>query len=147
MIVITNQPAVARGLIDEPGLRRIHDRLDVLFAEAGAPLDAIYYCPHHPETHHPEANDPRYRKLCECRKPNIGMLTRAARDFGVNLARSFMVGDSTRDVQTAKNAGCRGVLVKTGAGGNDGRFAARPDAVCPDVLAAAEWIVEQARAK
>src|SRR5207247_1531065 len=68
VIVATNQPAVARGLVDEAGLARIHDRLKTLFAVEGAPLDEIYYCPHHPETNHPEANDPRYRKDCECRK-------------------------------------------------------------------------------
>jgi histidinol-phosphate phosphatase family protein len=147
VIVATNQPVVARGLIDEPALARIHDRLKSLFAAEGAPLDEIYYCPHHPETNHPEANDPRYRKDCECRKPKTGMLQQAAEDFGIDLARSYMVGDSTRDVQTARNAGCGAVLVKTGAGGKDGRFGVLPDAVCADVLEAAEWIAAKAAAR
>ncbi|MCX5789061.1 MAG: HAD family hydrolase [Elusimicrobia bacterium] len=147
VIVVTNQPAVARGLIDEPTLARIHERLKALFAEKGAPLDALYYCPHHPETHHPEASDPRYRRECECRKPGTGMLRRAADEFGIDIARSFMVGDSTRDVMTARNAGCMGVLVKTGEGGRDAKFDVRPDAVCDDILAAAEWIAARAGAK
>ena len=147
VIVVTNQPAVARGLIDEPALARIHERLKGLFAEQGAPLDEVYYCPHHPETHHPEANDPRYRRECECRKPKTGMLRRAADDFGIDIARSFMVGDSTRDIMTARNAGCAAVLVKTGAGGKDAKFDVRPDFFCDDIVAAAEWIAAKAAAK
>ncbi|MFH1724577.1 MAG: HAD family hydrolase [Elusimicrobiota bacterium] len=142
LIVVTNQPVVARDLVDEEGLGRIHRRLEELLAGEGASLDAIYYCPHHPETHHPEAADPRYRRVCGCRKPKPGMLLAAAERFGVDLARSFMVGDSTRDVGAARAAGCRAVLVRTGSGGADGTCPdARPDATVDDLAGAADWIL------
>lgn len=144
VVIVTNQPVVARGLIDEAGVRRIHDKLEKILAADGASVDAIYYCPHHPEKSHPEANDPKYRRDCECRKPKPGMLIEAARRFGVDMARSFMIGDTTRDMLTARNAGCRAVLVRTGYGGKDELFNAKPDAVCADVAAAAEWIAGQA---
>lgn len=141
VVVTTNQPVVARGLVDEAGLSLIHKRLEEALAEGGASLDAVLYCPHHPEPGHPEAADPRYRRDCACRKPKTGMLLEAARRFGIDIKHSFMVGDSTRDVQTAKNAGCKAILVRTGIGGKDGKFAAEPDVVCDDIASAADWIL------
>ncbi len=145
VVLATNQPVVARGLVDEEGLGRIHERLKALLKEGGAELDALYYCPHHPETHHPEASDPRYRRDCDCRKPKTGMLGAAARRLGIDISRSYFIGDSTRDIQTARNAGCRAVLVRTGNAGKDGRFPAKPDSICDDVLRAAEWVIEDSR--
>lgn len=144
LIVVTNQPVVARGLVDEAGLEKIHRRLEELLARRGARLDALLYCPHHPETRHPEAQDPRYRRECACRKPKTGMLQEAAERFGLSLPDSFLVGDRTADVQTARNAGCRAVLVQTGMAGKDGLFPeARPDATVADLPQAADWIVRQ----
>ncbi|MBI5201869.1 MAG: HAD family hydrolase [Elusimicrobia bacterium] len=141
VIIVTNQAGVARGFFDEPGLKRVHDKLEELFAAEGARFDAIYYCPHHPEKNHPEANDPKYRVDCDCRKPKPGMVLQAAERFGVDVARSFLVGDTTRDVLTARNAGCSALLVETGYGGKDGHFNVRPDATCPNLAAAADWIL------
>ncbi|MBI4347851.1 MAG: HAD-IIIA family hydrolase, partial [Elusimicrobia bacterium] len=90
VVVVTNQPVVARGMIDEPGLRRVHQRLEELFAAGGARFDAIYYCPHHPEKGHPEADDAVYRRECDCRKPKPGMVLDAASKFGVDVARSYL---------------------------------------------------------
>lgn len=145
-IMVTNQPVVARGLITEQALHAIHERLERLLGAEGAKFDAIYYCPHHPETHHPEAQDPRYRLECACRKPKTGMFKAAAERFAIEAGRSFMIGDSTRDILAARNFGCRPVLVRTGNAGKDGTFACDPEAVCDDVASAADWILAQGRA-
>jgi D,D-heptose 1,7-bisphosphate phosphatase len=144
LLLITNQPVVAREIVDEAGLVRIHDRLQALLAAEGAKLDGIYYCPHHPETHHPEAADPRYRRECECRKPKPGMILAAAKEFDINLGASFFVGDSTRDIAAATAAGCTPILVQTGCGGKDGVCQnVQPEAVVENMAEAAQWIIER----
>jgi D,D-heptose 1,7-bisphosphate phosphatase len=143
LLLITNQPVVARELVDEAGLARIHDRLQKLLQAEGVQLDKIYYCPHHPETHHPEASNPRYRRECECRKPKPGMILAAAKEFGVNLGASYFVGDSTRDIAAAMAAGCTPVLVKTGCGGADGVCPdAHPAIMVENMADASQWILE-----
>ena len=139
--IVTNQPVVARNLCTEEDVQRINDHLLSLLGREGAAVDAVFYCPHHPETGHPEANDPRYRIGCDCRKPNPGMLRQASEMFGIPPSNCFMIGDSTRDVLAGKNFGCRTVLVRTGGGGKDGKFKAKPDYVCEDLLSAAELVV------
>lgn len=124
VVLFTNQSGVARGLLDEPRLAEIHARLEELLAEEGAHLDLILYCPHHPEL-----GSPRYRRVCDCRKPAPGMLLEAQRRLGIDLARSWVVGDSRRDLEAGERAGVkRLVLVGTGKGeeerrlpGDDGR--------------------------
>ena len=140
-IVVTNQPVVARNLCSEEELCRIHEALgDLLFREAGARLDAVYYCPHHPETPHPDGN-PAYRIPCTCRKPNTGMLTRAAGEFGLDLARCILVGDTTRDMETGGRAGMTTLLVQTGYGGRDGKFQAKGHLTFRDLEEAVAWIL------
>jgi histidinol-phosphate phosphatase family protein len=112
-----------------------------MLADKGAHIDAVFYCPHHPETHHPEANDPKYRTECACRKPKTGMLEQASKRFGIPPARCFIIGDSSRDLQTGKNFGCKSILVLTGYAGKDGKFDARPDYVCAGLKEAAELVV------
>lgn len=142
LVLVTNQPVVARAIVDEAGLAAIHERLQALLAAEGVRLDGIFYCPHHPETHHPEAADPRYRRECNCRKPKPGMLLDAAGRLGIDLASSYMVGDSTRDIGAARAAGCSAVLVKTGCGGTDSICPdAKADAEVADISAAAKWIL------
>jgi len=145
LVVTTNQPVVARGLLDEAGLGRVHARLESLLGEEGATLDAVLFCPHHPEAHHPEAADPRYRRECECRKPKPGLLLEGARRFGLDLGSCYMVDDSTRDVAAGRAAGCRAaLLLKTGVAGGDGTCPdARPDAVLDNLEAAADWILQR----
>jgi histidinol-phosphate phosphatase family protein len=131
-IVVTNQPVVARNLCTEEELQGIHRALEeMLKKEAGARLDAIYYCPHHPEPH-PEGNR-RYRIACLCRKPRTGMIDQACRDFRLNPRRCVLIGDSTRDVQAGQNAGTKTFLVLTGHAGADGRFPAPPDETFQDL--------------
>ena len=129
VVIATNQPVVARGLCTEQDIETIHHYLRQELAKYDARVDAIYYCPHHPETHHPEASNPAYRRPCECRKPNIGMLQQAAHDLQISLKKSVMVGDSTRDILAGKNAGCTTILVRTGNAGKDKQYNAEPDYV------------------
>ena len=114
VIVISNQSGIARGLIKEEELARVNDKLIELLKETGACLDAIYYCPHHPDYgEHP------YRKLCDCRKPGSGMLKKAESEFGIDLKRSFVIGDRIVDIQTAYPVGAKSILVLTGYGQNE----------------------------
>lgn len=144
LVVITNQAVVARGLISEEELRAIHAEMERRLHEAGAPkLDAIYYCPHHPE-----ATLAEYRIVCDCRKPKAGAFHRAARELGIDLAASFMVGDRLTDVAAGAAAGCRTVFLETGRHADppivtngDWDQDCRPDCVCSDLQAAAQWIL------
>jgi histidinol-phosphate phosphatase family protein len=140
-IVVTNQPVVARGMCDIETVEEIHRKLETLLGKEGAYVDAIRYCPHHPDKGYPEEN-PAYKIPCECRKPKPGMLYECAKQFHIDLAQSWMVGDCTTDIQTAKNAGTHSILVKTGEGGADDKFDARPDAVADDLLSAVKYILE-----
>jgi len=107
LVLVTNQAGVARGYF----VRAAHEHLAALFARDGIVLDGYYYCPHHPE-----GVVEAYRRLCRCRKPAPGMVEEAARDLDLDVARSFVIGDKWLDVELAKNAGARGILVRTGYG-------------------------------
>lgn len=137
-VVITNQPVVARGWLDEKGVDRIHAVLVKRLGRKGAKIDAIYYCPHHPDS-----KIKRYGLQCRCRKPNIGMIVSAVKDLNIDLRRSFMVGDSTRDMFTGKKAGLRTILVKTGYAGKDGKYAVKADFVAKNLSAAVKIIKQQ----
>ncbi len=142
VIVVTNQSALARGWLDERGLRAIHARLGELLAAEGARLDAIYHCPHHPSE-----GEGALRTACACRKPAPGMLLRAAREHGLDLARSWMIGDALRDLEAAWTAGARAALVLTGKGaGEVERAVRRPDLVAADAAAAVDAILAGAAA-
>lgn len=130
VIVVTNQPVVARGWATEEDVDLIHSHLRDLLAEHGATLDAIYFCPHHEN-----ANNPTYRTICGCRKPRPGMLLRASRDFGLDLKKCVLIGDRTVDLQAARDASCQAYLVKTGFAGKDGKCDIAPDMVFTDLLA------------
>ncbi len=112
-ILVTNQPVIARGECTPEQLRLIHNKLETLLGRSGAYLDAIYYCPHHPDSGFPGEN-PAYKIRCNCRKPAPGMLLQAAADYHIDLSASYMVGDSRRDAETAVNAGCIPVLLQCG---------------------------------
>jgi D-glycero-D-manno-heptose 1,7-bisphosphate phosphatase len=157
IVVVTNQAGIARGFYTEDQLRAAHDALLARFKAKGAPIDAIYYCPHLPEGEVPE-----YTIECDCRKPKPGMLLRAAKELDIDLASSYVIGDAERDIRAALAAGCKGaaliVPVEQDAFTFDNIDAAPPwkkieeqmdeaaetgaDAVVPDVAAAADWILE-----
>ena len=126
VIVITNQPVVARGECTEPELRGIHDKMDTLLGAEGAYINDLYYCPHHPDKGF--AGERADLKIeCACRKPAIGLIERAAADWKIDLGQSWYIGDTTTDLRTARNAGIRSILVRTGHQGADGKYAERPD--------------------
>jgi len=106
LVVVTNQSAVARGIITEKVLRKIHDRLERLLAEKDAYLDAIYYCPYHPE-----GNVAKFRKDSDCRKPNPGMLLTAADELDIDLGESWMIGNAPHDIEAGLRAGCKTILI------------------------------------
>jgi D,D-heptose 1,7-bisphosphate phosphatase len=105
-VVVTNQPVIARNLCSVEELEQIHNRLETLLGCEGAYLDAIYYCPHHPDGGYPEER-PEYKIDCECRKPKPGMLLRAAKEWNIDMAGSYMVGDRQTDVEAGGAAGVR----------------------------------------
>lgn len=116
VIVVTNQAGVARGYFPESRIAEIHAHLSAVLAESGAVIDAYYHCPHH-ATH----GVGEYRIACSCRKPSPGMLLTAAKEHGLDLSRSWMVGDKLCDVKAGAAAGCRTVLVRTGYGADVAR--------------------------
>jgi D-glycero-D-manno-heptose 1,7-bisphosphate phosphatase len=144
LVVVTNQSGIALGLFDEPFVRETHDTLQARLDAAGAHVDGWYFCPHHPAGHVPELTI-----TCECRKPAPALARQAAADLGIDLARSWMVGDRWGDVRLAETAGMAGgILVRTGYGRSaearpvDGATAAF---VAEDVMHAASWILRQGR--
>ncbi|NLW51107.1 MAG: HAD family hydrolase [Candidatus Brocadiaceae bacterium] len=122
LLVVTNQSAIARGWLSEPELVRIHAELNARLRAAGASVDAFYYCPHLPD-----GAVAQYARACDCRKPAPGLILRAAGEWRVDLGRSFMVGDSERDVEAGRRAGCRTVRIgrSPGAAADLGEAAGR----------------------
>jgi D-glycero-D-manno-heptose 1,7-bisphosphate phosphatase len=146
LVVVSNQPVVARGLVTEQEIEMIHAELDRLLLAAGGPaMDRYYFCPHHPK-----GTLPAYRLDCECRKPKPGLLLRAARELNLDLQRSFLVGDRITDIIAGVKAGCRTVLVQTGKHlekpietSEPLDTTISPEHICADLPAAVEWILKQ----
>lgn len=109
-IVITNQPVIARGGCSVQELEEIHNKLETLLGKEGAYIDALYYCPHHPDKGF-EGERPEYKIECGCRKPKPGMLLKAAEDYNIDLSQSIMIGDGKNDMEAGKAAGCQTILV------------------------------------
>ena len=140
-IVITNQPVVARGLCGIEDVENIHKKMETLLGKEGVFLDDVFFCPHHPDKGYPEEN-PAYKIPCECRKPKTGMIEKAAERFNIDLKESWMIGDTTMDIQTGVNAGMRTALVLTGEAGKDKKYDVKPDLVCENLLDAVEKILK-----
>ena len=139
VVVATNQSALARGLITPADLKSIHDRMrSLLRAASGARVDALYYCPCHPD-----GIVERYRRDSPCRKPEPGMLVRAAAEHGLSLPDSFMVGDKAIDIEAGHRAGCRTILVLSGPTRIDPEtLEHRPWCVAADLAGAARAILD-----
>jgi D-glycero-D-manno-heptose 1,7-bisphosphate phosphatase len=138
-VVVTNQAGIARGYFSEGVLRAVDDALRAQLDRDGAWLDGIYAC-----LHHPTEGEAPYRELCDCRKPKPGLLLRAARELGLDLARSTMVGDKASDLVPGRAVGAATVLVLTGYGLGEweyrrSHFAVEPDHVAGDLLDAVDW--------
>lgn len=136
IIVVTNQPAVARGLITESNLIEINKEIAKRLRKNNAYINAIYSCPHHPD-----ANLPEYRINCQCRKPGTLLLEDALKQFKTNTTKSYLIGDKTTDVQAGKNIGAKTFLVKIGYGGKDKKCEAVPDYICKNALQAVKIIL------
>jgi len=109
-IVVTNQPVIARGEVSFEQLQEIHNKLESQLGEQGAYIDALYFCPHHPDRGFPGERS-EYKCDCPCRKPKPGMLLQAACDFNIDLSQSYMIGDADTDITAGKAAGCKTVQV------------------------------------
>lgn len=112
VIVVTNQPVIARGEVTFQQLVEIHNKMETLLGKEGAYLDGIYFCPHHPHSGY-EGEVKELKIDCDCRKPKPGMLLKAARDFNIDLSQSYIVGDGENDIKTGKAVGCKTVLLNT----------------------------------
>lgn len=139
-IVITNQSGIARGYFDEACVYSIHARINEILAETNARIDRFYFCPHHPTEGNPE-----YVKICSCRKPNPGMLLKAAEELDIDLHRSYMVGDMPKDIEAARNVGAKGILVRTGNRESNLQTAAGAAYIADHVLAAVKWILQDVK--
>lgn len=139
-IVITNQPVVARGLCEIEDVENIHKKMSTLLGNEGVYVDDIRFCPHHPDKGYPEEN-PAYKIECNCRKPNIGMLEECVEKYNIDLSASWMVGDTTIDLQTGINAGMHTALVNTGEKGKDGKYSVIPDIQGDNLLQIVEQII------
>jgi len=140
VVVITNQAGVARGYFDEETVEEIHGYMKVELANEGAHVDAVYYC-----VHHPEFGDGEYKQACSCRKPEPGMILQAAEDLNIDLSKSYMIGDTAKDMLAGKKAGCKTILVLTGHGEKElneipGEFT--PDFVARDLFVAVNWLLQ-----
>jgi D-glycero-D-manno-heptose 1,7-bisphosphate phosphatase len=136
VIVVTNQGGIALGYLTEDGLADIHRHMAGLLAAEGAHVDAVYYSPYFPS-----GTIPRYAKDSPDRKPGTGMLERARAELGIDLARSFLVGDATTDILAGLRAGCTTILVQTGQAGSDGKEVAEPHYTAQDLSEAVELIL------
>ena len=136
IIVITNQSVVARGLITENGVNTLHGILQNRLKKQGAKIDEFYFCPHHPE-----ATLKKYRKKCSCRKPKIGLFKKAAKEFNIDLKKSFFIGDMTQDILAGKRAKVKTILLtNSGHKGNDKKFKIKPDYKEPTLFSALTMI-------
>jgi D-glycero-D-manno-heptose 1,7-bisphosphate phosphatase len=141
LVVVSNQSGVARGYFGEEAVAAVHDAIEAKLGPA-AKIDRFLFCPHLAEGIVPE-----YAVACECRKPKPGLILQAAREMGIDLARSFLVGDSERDLAAGRAAGVRTVLVMTGAtAAAGGSGSASADHVAANLAQAADWIATCAEA-
>ena len=138
-VVVTNQSVIARGNCTEEDMETIHNRLQSLIGEYGALIDGIYYCPHYPDQLIPGGRQD-LKIVCDCRKPEPGLIMRAAKEMKIDLSMSWMVGDMISDIEAAKRAGIRSILLAK-QGNFDNLWPVLPDAKCLDLKDAVEHIL------
>jgi D-glycero-D-manno-heptose 1,7-bisphosphate phosphatase len=141
VVVVTNQAGIARGIVRESFVGEAHAFITAHLERGGAHVDAYYYCPHHPE-----GSIAEFRRSCDCRKPQPGMLRQAAADLDLDLSRSFVVGDRWNDVEAGRAVGAQTVLVRTGIGRDEeqkARAGTGADLVADTLIDATAWILAQ----
>ena len=130
VIVVSNQSGIARGLFTEEDLEHLHKRL-----LEETKVDGIYYCPHHPE-----GNVPKYSFVCNCRKPQIGLIDQACKDYSIDLSSSWMIGDRKSDILTGQAAGLKTILVRSGYGEEEIQRGTQADYIAEDLAEAVEIV-------
>ena len=138
-IIVTNQSVIARGKCTEDEMDVIHNRLQSLIGEYGASIDRIYYCSHYPDQLLPGGRQD-LKIVCNCRKPEPGLIMKAVKDMNIDLKMSWMVGDMTTDIKAADRVGIRSVLLAK-KGVFDNQFSVHPDAKCLNLKDAVEFIL------
>jgi histidinol-phosphate phosphatase family protein len=142
-VIVTNQPQVAKGLCTYAEIERINAKVVKSLAAKGARVDAVYFCPHHPEKGFAGERS-EYKTNCDCRKPGIGMLEKGAKQFRVPLSSCYLVGDHARDVKAAENAGIKSIFVRTGSTeppAENKKYPAKPYVELSDMVEAAHFII------
>ena len=140
VVVVTNQSGPARGYFPIELVHEVNSYMQELLRKEGANIDAVYFCPHLPEDG------------CNCRKPKTGMIDMACRDLNIDLSHSYMIGDMCDDIELAKNAGIKGIMVKTGYGLGELKYRIpkrniKPDYIADDLFSAVKWILENDKRK
>lgn len=130
-IIVTNQSGIARGLFTEDDLQKMH-----LYLQQKTGIDAVYYCPHHPE-----GKIRKYRKICHCRKPETGMIEQACSDYSIDMDKSFMVGDRAGDIITGQRMGLKTILLESGYGLERLEADVKPDYILKDLRAVADMLI------
>ena len=138
-VVVTNQSVIARGKCTEAGMEAINNRLQFLIAEEGGSIDRIYYCPHYPDKKIPGRRED-LKIICDCRKPQPGLIMRAAKDLNIDLNLSWLVGNMPSDIEAASRAGVRSILLEN-HGVFDNKLSVSPDAKCIDLKDAVRLIL------
>lgn len=143
VVVVSNQSGLARGYFPASLLDEVNQKMEQQLAAEGAHIDGLYICPHHPE-----AKEEKYREICNCRKPKIGLLKQAAEDLDLDLTQSFIVGDRWSDLKCGAAAGATSILVLTGYGRGDQQYIGpqqeiQPAMVAEDLNSAVDWILQQ----
>jgi histidinol-phosphate phosphatase family protein len=139
-VLVTNQPVVARGDVTVAELIKIHARLETKLGNSGAYLDKIYYCPHYPKKGF-QGEVASLKVPCGCRKPQPGLIKQAFLELNIGQRDSWMVGDTTSDIEAGKRAGLRTILLLTGYGGKDYKYKVKPDYICSNLGEAVDWIL------
>ena len=141
VVVVTNQAGIARGIVRRAFVDEAHRAIAARLEAGGARIDGFYFCPHYPT-----GTVDEYRKMCDCRKPQPGLFTRAAVDLQIDLTRSFAVGDRWHDVAAGHAVGAKAVLVRTGLGWREEQKpepGTVPDAIVDTLADASAWILDQ----
>jgi histidinol-phosphate phosphatase family protein len=142
VVVVTNQPVLARGETTTVELRRIHAKMEALLGRDGGFIDRLYYCPHHPDAGYP-GEVVTLKRPCLCRKPSPGMVDQASEELNIDFAQSWLIGDSVSDILLARVRGIASILVHTGMAGRDGPGIATPDFVAADLAEGVSLILDR----
>lgn len=142
VVVVSNQSGVARGYFPEELVYEVHLKMESLLDMDHAKLDGVYFCPHHPDAELEE-----YRQACDCRKPAMGLIKQAADELGIDLSRSYIVGDRVSDIKTGRKAKLGSVLVLTGYGRGDLEYIlphsdVEPDFIAENLTQSVDWILK-----